>query len=480
MPSGKVEGMATPIPKSSQFEATSSATPALSEAIAIMARLRAPDGCPWDREQTFDTIKRHTLEETYEVFDAIERRAWPDLKDELGDLLLQVLFYAQMASEAGYFNIEDVAANLNAKLIRRHPHIFGDVVGDGLRRRPPQLGADQAIRKEGLFQRTNPRCSTTFPAPCRRCWKQRSSAPAPRRSVSTGPNADGLFDKLQEEIGELKAELLPSSATQSAPRRSRQSLAISSSPRSISPAISKSIPNPPCARQRKVPPPLRRDGVRGGQHRRSGGLHAIGAGLTMESGEKRLQRAAKVMNEGPQTEIRIQPLTSLEHFERCVVLQLEVWGYSDGDVIPRRVFVVAQRIGGQVVGAFDGETLIGFAMSLPGYRDGKPYLHSHMLAVMPEYRNFGLGRRLKLAQRDDAIARGFDLMEWTFDPLEIRNAHLNIARLGVIVRRYQPDFYGPSSSPLQGACRRIGYTLSGGCAPAASPVSCAEKPRPSK
>src|SRR6202522_3516911 len=100
---------------------------ALAEAVAIMARLRGPDGCPWDREQTFDTIKRHTLEETYEVFDAIERRARPDLKDELGDLLLQVLFYAQMASEAGYFTIDDVAANLNAKLIRRHPHIFAGV-----------------------------------------------------------------------------------------------------------------------------------------------------------------------------------------------------------------------------------------------------------------------------------------------------------------------------------------------------------------
>src|SRR5882762_7570249 len=88
---------------------------AFAEAVAIMARLRAPDGCPWDREQDFDSIKRHTLEETYEVFDAIERRAWPDLRDELGDLLLQVLFYAQMASEAGYFTLEDVAVNLNAK-----------------------------------------------------------------------------------------------------------------------------------------------------------------------------------------------------------------------------------------------------------------------------------------------------------------------------------------------------------------------------
>ena len=156
------------------------------------------------------------------------------------------------------------------------------------------------------------------------------------------------------------------------------------------------------------------------------------------------------MNTSTQSNIRIQSLSTLEHFERCVALQVEVWGYSDGDLIPRRVFVVAQRIGGQVIGAFDGDELVGFAMSLPGYRDGKPYLHSHMLAVLPRYRNAGIGRSLKLAQRDDAIARGFDLMEWTFDPLEIRNAHLNIARLGVIVRRYQPDFYGPSSSPLQG------------------------------
>jgi predicted GNAT superfamily acetyltransferase len=156
------------------------------------------------------------------------------------------------------------------------------------------------------------------------------------------------------------------------------------------------------------------------------------------------------MNSSPHDSIDIRALTTHEQFERCVALQISVWGYNDGDVIPRRVFVVAQRIGGQVLGAFDGDTMVGFAMSLPGYRDGRSYLHSHMLAVLPEYRNAGIGRRLKLAQRDDAIARGFDLMEWTFDPLEIKNAHLNIARLGAIVRRYQPDFYGPSTSPLQG------------------------------
>ena len=97
-----------------------------AEAVSIMARLRGPDGCAWDREQTFDSIRKYTLEESYEVLDAIERRHWSDLSEELGDLLLQVLFYAQMASEAGYFTIADVIAGLNRKLIRRHPHVFGD------------------------------------------------------------------------------------------------------------------------------------------------------------------------------------------------------------------------------------------------------------------------------------------------------------------------------------------------------------------
>src|SRR5581483_6415644 len=94
--------------------------------VEIMARLRAPGGCPWDREQTFASIRKYTLEETYEVLDAIEREHWADLADELGDLLLQVLFYAEMAEEAGHFGIADVIANLNRKLVRRHPHVFGE------------------------------------------------------------------------------------------------------------------------------------------------------------------------------------------------------------------------------------------------------------------------------------------------------------------------------------------------------------------
>src|SRR5580765_8378965 len=96
-------------------------------AVNIMARLRAPGGCPWDREQTFDSIKPYTLEETYEVFEAIEQRDWQELPGELGDLLLQVLFYAEMAREAGYFDIGDVLDRLSTKLVDRHPHVFGDV-----------------------------------------------------------------------------------------------------------------------------------------------------------------------------------------------------------------------------------------------------------------------------------------------------------------------------------------------------------------
>ena len=148
--------------------------------------------------------------------------------------------------------------------------------------------------------------------------------------------------------------------------------------------------------------------------------------------------------------IDIRHCHGVAEFQACVDLQREVWKFSDADLVPVRMFVVASKIGGQVIGAFAGDALVGFALSIPGARDGHSYLHSHMLAVREQYRNAGVGRRLKLAQRDDAIARGFDLMEWTFDPLEIKNAYLNIERLGAIVRRYSVNQYGMSSSPLQG------------------------------
>ena len=180
----------------------------LQEAVAIMARLRAPDGCPWDREQTFDTIKRHTLEETYEVFDAIERRAWPELKDELGDLLLQVLFYAQMASEAGYFTISDVAANLNAKLIRRHPHIFAGAEAtdaDAVLRNWEQIKKAEKQSSGTMHDSMLDDIPRTMPA-------MLEAGKLGSKAAKIGfdwPNVDGLFEKLQEEIAELQAELIP-------------------------------------------------------------------------------------------------------------------------------------------------------------------------------------------------------------------------------------------------------------------------------
>lgn len=178
-------------------------TTSLLEAIRIMARLRGPDGCPWDREQTFESIKRHTLEETYEVFDAIERNAWPELKDELGDLLLQVLFYAQMAEEAGYFTIEEVAASLSAKLIRRHPHVFGDVKAASVEEVHQTWAAVKAREKAGRDPHFLDKVTHHQPAFL-------EAAELGKQAAKVGfdwPDVQGVFTKLVEEVSELKAEV---------------------------------------------------------------------------------------------------------------------------------------------------------------------------------------------------------------------------------------------------------------------------------
>lgn len=148
--------------------------------------------------------------------------------------------------------------------------------------------------------------------------------------------------------------------------------------------------------------------------------------------------------------IVIRKCHELDEMRACVALQKDVWKFSDADLVPLRMFVVAGKIGGQVIGAYDGQDLVGFGMAVPGFRGGHAYLHSQMVAVREDHRNEGLGRRIKFFQREDALARGFELMEWTFDPLEIKNAYLNIERLGAIARRYNVSQYGITSSPLQG------------------------------
>jgi len=148
--------------------------------------------------------------------------------------------------------------------------------------------------------------------------------------------------------------------------------------------------------------------------------------------------------------IELRRCHGIEEFRACVALQKEVWNFSDAELVPLRMFVVADKVGGQVIGAFEDRAMVGFALSVPGTRTGHIYLHSHMLAVRKEYRNAGLGRRMKLMQREDALARGIELIEWTFDPLEIKNAYLNVEKLGAIARRYNINQYGITSSPLQG------------------------------
>src|SRR5215471_15438621 len=146
--------------------------------------------------------------------------------------------------------------------------------------------------------------------------------------------------------------------------------------------------------------------------------------------------------------ITIRKCSGIDEFRACVRLQKEVWKFEDAELVPLRMFVVADKVGGQILGAFDGATLVGYILSVPGIRAGHPYLHSHMLAVRESYRNQGVGRVLKPAQRKDALERGFELIEWTFDPLEIKNAWLNVAKLGAIARRYYVNHYGYTSSVL--------------------------------
>ncbi|MGO9650572.1 MAG: nucleoside triphosphate pyrophosphohydrolase [Terriglobales bacterium] len=182
-------------------------------AVSIMARLRAPGGCPWDREQTFDSIKPYTLEETYEVLEAIDQRDWPELAGELGDLLLQVLFYSQMASEQGTFSIDDVLDRLANKLIGRHPHVFGDVKAET----PAEVLRNwEALKAEEKKKRAAGKAGSTE-HPESILSSVSSAMPAlleahklSSRAAIVGfdwPNVEGLFDKLREETAELQEHL---------------------------------------------------------------------------------------------------------------------------------------------------------------------------------------------------------------------------------------------------------------------------------
>ena len=183
-------------------------------AVSIMARLRAPGGCPWDREQTFDTIKPFTLEETYEVIEAIDNRDWDELKGELGDLLLQILFYSEMAQEEGHFSIDDVLDRLSAKLINRHPHVFGDVKADTSSEVVKNWEAIKAEEKR-LQQSTNGEAVNETQKSILGGVSRNMPALLEALKISSKvaqvgfewPEISGLFEKLKEETNELRENL---------------------------------------------------------------------------------------------------------------------------------------------------------------------------------------------------------------------------------------------------------------------------------
>jgi nucleoside triphosphate diphosphatase len=182
-------------------------------AVAIMERLRAPGGCPWDREQTFDSIKPYTLEETYEVLEAIDNRDWPELAGELGDLLLQILFYSEMAKEQSWFSIDDVLERLSSKLITRHPHVFGDVKADTsaeVKRNWEALKAEERRKRSGEEGSAKTEKHSLLAGVSSAMPALLEAHKLSSRAAQAGfdwPNIEGLLDKLQEESEELNEQL---------------------------------------------------------------------------------------------------------------------------------------------------------------------------------------------------------------------------------------------------------------------------------
>ena len=186
------------------------------QAVGIMHRLRAPGGCPWDREQTFQSLRRFSLEEAYEVVDAVEREDWPALKDELGDLLLQVLFYAEMAQEAGLFGLRDVIDTLNEKLVRRHPHVFAQ----GRAENAEQVVANwEAIKREERAKKNQDAPRPLLDAVPRTMPALMEAGKLGSKAASVGfdwPDAAPVLEKLREELAEMEqAMTMPDAAARS-------------------------------------------------------------------------------------------------------------------------------------------------------------------------------------------------------------------------------------------------------------------------
>ena len=427
--------------------------------VELQARLRGPNGCPWDREQTHATLRTYLLEEAYEVLDALESGDDSKFREEMGDLLLQIVFHSQIAREQGRFAVSDVIREIHEKMVRRHPHVFGEKRARDARevlKNWEQIKAEERHAKgqaEGtLDAREAGKSASLLDGVSRGLPATLEGLQLTRRAARIGfdwENVEGVLEKMQEETAEFRQALENKDQGKTEQELGDLLFAVVNLARFLhfDPEIAlKKASAKFAARFRE----MERLAVESGRKLADVPREEM-EGL-WERAKNRREMESGTDNGGTKSlmsdRVLIRECQGIEEFHRCVALQREIWGEKDLEVEPATMFVVASETGGQVLGAFDGPRLVGYTLAVAGLRDRTPYLHSHMTGVHADYRNTGVGRALKLFQREEALARGIRLVEWTFDPLETRNAHFNLNRLGAICRNYLPNLYGLTTSPL--------------------------------
>ena len=341
----------------------------------------APGGCPWDREQTFDSIKPYTLEETYEVLEAIDNRDWQELTGELGDLLLQVLFYSQMAQEQRTFSIDDVLDRLSNKLVDRHPHVFGDVKAETSSEVLRNWEALKAEEKKKRLEAGGGKQARADEKPESVLAGVSSAMPAlleahklSSRAAHVGfdwPECEGLFDKLHEETEELREELkeFPASRAAAPGARALRVRGASTIPDELRQRLEEEVGDlffvlvniarylslDPESALKKTNRKFKRRFQWMEERLQAKRAHA-GAGIDGRTGIAVAAGEAGRRAKPSEARIRWSCASAMgwRSLRACVALQKEVWNFTDAELVPLRMFVVAERVGGQVMGAFDG------------------------------------------------------------------------------------------------------------------------------
>ena len=483
--------------------------------VALQARLRGPGGCPWDREQTHASLRKFLIEETYEVLDAMESGDARHFSSELGDLILQVVFHSILAEETGAFTISDVIEAVHTKMVRRHPHVFGDALAKNSEEvlknweqikseeraqkrdeeRAERLEANGAKGSASARGKGAPKSGDASPATMSNSVGQLKDAAKPESILSDVPKSSpaaleayqltrraarvgfdwddlrGIFQKIDEEKAEI-LESLGSTAQNSSREELKSKVQNDLAPADVAHLeeevgdllfaavnVARFVgTDPEIALKHANRKFLRRFQWMENAAQAEGKKFADLPREQMEAlwNLSKQREWSKIgfreMTPDPQRvhpeadPIEIRQCETLAEFEKCVQLERVIWG--EQITVPAAIFVVAQHTGGHILGAFDSGELIGFTLALAGDRAGKLFLHSHMTGVLAKYQNQGVGRELKLFQREAALKQNISLIEWTFDPLELRNAHFNLVRLGAIARRFIPNCYGITNSEL--------------------------------